>query len=73
MLFHVHIRELGNMELKIVRNNDSILKTFPIANMGWVPLLATKFNKWFTFFNLSSKICLWSVKYIPGRWQKLMA
>ena len=34
MLFHVYIRELGNMELKIVRNNDSILKTLPIANMG---------------------------------------
>ena len=32
MLFHVHIRELGNMELKIVQNNESILKTLPIAN-----------------------------------------
>ena len=33
MFFHVHIREMGNMELKIVQNNDSILKTLPIANV----------------------------------------
>ena len=33
MLFHVHIPELGKMELKIVQNNESILKTLPIANM----------------------------------------
>ena len=60
------------MELKIFRNNDSILKTFPIANMSWVPLLETKCNKKFAFFNFSSKTCFWSVKYISGRWQKLM-
>ena len=32
-LFHVHIRELGNMELKIIQSKDSIRKTLPITNM----------------------------------------